>query len=57
MLIEFDSAMDVEWVAQKLLSMEWLMGAPYHLEYIPCSDEDVLWEFKKEKGTPMVDAE
>ena len=22
-------------------------GAPCHLECIPCSNEDVLWEFKK----------
>ena len=41
-LIEFDSIMDVEWVVQKLLRMEWWMGALCHLEYIPCSDEDAL---------------
>ena len=54
-LIEFDNAVDVEWVAQKLLSMEWWMGALCHLECIPCSDEDVLWEFIG-MGAPWVDA-
>ena len=38
-LIEVDSEADVEWVAQKLLSMEWWMGAPCNLECVPCSDE------------------
>ena len=51
-LVEFDSAVDVKWVAQKLLRMEWGMGAPCHLEYIPCSHEDVLWEFKKGEWVP-----
>ena len=31
-LIEFDSTMDVEWAAQKLLGMEWWMGSLCHLE-------------------------
>ena len=38
-LIEFDSAMDVEWVAQKLLRMKQWMGAQCHLECFPCSDD------------------
>ena len=41
-LIEFDSTIDVEWVAQKLLRM----GAPCHLECISCSNENALWEFR-----------
>ena len=45
-LIEFDSAVDVEWVAQKLLRMEWWMSAQCYLECIPCSGEDSLWEFR-----------
>ena len=43
-LIEFDSIMDVELVAQKWLRMEWWMGALSHLECIPCSNKDVFWE-------------
>ena len=31
LLTEFDSEVDMEWVAQKLLRMEWLMGAPCNL--------------------------
>ena len=38
MLREFDSTVDVEWVAQKLLRMEWWIRAPCHLECIPCSN-------------------
>ena len=38
-LIEFDSEVDVEWVAQKLLRMEWQMGAGSNFECVPCSDE------------------
>ena len=37
-LIEFD----VEWVVQKLLRMEWWMGAPCNLQCVPCSDEEGL---------------
>ena len=56
MLIEFDSAVDVEWVAQKLLRMEWWMETLCHLECICCSDEDVLLEFRG-NGCPQVDVE
>ena len=41
-LIEFNSGVDVEWVVQKLLRMEWLMGAPCNFECVPCSDEEGL---------------
>ena len=33
-LIEFDGKIDVEWVAQKLLRMEWWISAPCNLECI-----------------------
>ena len=51
--MEFNSAMNVEWVALKLLRLEWWMKAPCHLEHIPCSDEDVLQEFRGD-GCPWV---
>ena len=41
-LIEFDSEVDVGWVAQKLSRMEWWMGAPCHFECVHCSDEEGL---------------
>ena len=41
-LIEFDSEADVEWVAQKLLRMEWWMGAPCNLECVTYSNEEGL---------------
>ena len=56
MLIEFDSALDVEWIAQTLLRMEWWMGAQCHLECIPCSNEDALWDFRG-MGIPWMDIE
>ena len=51
-LIEFDSAMDVERVAQKFLRMEWWIGVLCHLEWIPCNNEDSLWEFRGEWVSP-----
>ena len=45
-LIEFDSEVDVEWVAQKLLRIEWWMGAPCHLECAPCSNKEGLLQFR-----------
>ena len=39
-LILFGSEVDVEWVAQKLLRMEWWMGASCNLECIPCSNKE-----------------
>ena len=45
-LIEFDSEVDVERVVQKLLRIEWWMGAPCNLECIPCSDKEGLWQFR-----------
>ena len=45
-LIEFDSGIHVEWVAQKLLRMEWWMGTPCHLECVPCSYVEGLWQFR-----------
>ena len=39
-LIKYDSKVDVKWVVHKLLRMEWWMGAPCNLEYVPCSDEE-----------------
>ena len=57
-LIEFDGEVDVEWVAQKLLRMEWWMGVPCHLECVPCSDEEGLLKFKGgEWVAPKVDPE
>ena len=41
-LIEFDGEVDVQWVAPKLLRMEWWMGGPCHLECVPCSDAEGL---------------
>ena len=41
-LIEYDSEIDVEWVAWKLLRMKWWMGAPCNLECVPCSNEEGL---------------
>ena len=32
-------------------------GAPCHLECIPCSDKDTLWEFRGGVGAPLVDTE
>ena len=40
MLIEFDREVDVEWVTQKLLQMEWWMAAPCHLECVLVGDEE-----------------
>ena len=34
-LIMFDSDVDVGWVVQKLLRMEWWMGAPCNLKCAP----------------------
>ena len=42
MLIKFDSKVDVEWVAQKLLQMLWWMEAPCHQEGIPCCGDKGL---------------
>ena len=44
-LIEFDREVDVRWVAQKLLRMEWWMGALCYLECNPCGDEEGLQQF------------
>ena len=41
-LIELDSELDVEWVVQKPLRIEWWRGAPCNLECVPCSDEEGL---------------
>ena len=30
-LIEFDIKVDMEWVVQQLLKMEWWMGVPHNL--------------------------
>ena len=46
-LIEFDSEFDVEWVIQKLLRMEWWMGAQCKLECVLCSDKEGLWQFRE----------
>ena len=57
-LIEFDSEVDVGWVAQKLLRMEWWMGAPCNLEGVPCSNEQGLQQFRGgEWVAPVVDPE
>ena len=44
-LIQFDSEVNVEWVALKLLRMEWWMGASCNLECVPCSGEEGLWQY------------
>ena len=46
MLIKFDSEVDVEWVAQKVLQMEWWMEAPCYLECVPCSSNEGLQQFR-----------
>ena len=56
-LIEFDSKVDVEWVAQKLLRVEWWV-APCHLKCVPCSDEEGFQQFRGgEWVAPRVDPE
>ena len=56
-LIEYDLEVDVEWVTQKLLWMEWWMGAPCHLECVLVSDKE-LWQFRGENWVaPQVDPE
>ena len=57
-LIEFDSKADVEWVSQKLLRMEWWMGASCNLKCVPCTDEEGLQQLKGGEGiAPRVDSE
>ena len=57
-LIDFDSEVDVEWVVQKLLRMQWWIGAPCNLECVPCSEEEGLQQFRGgEWVAPRVDPE
>ena len=61
-LIVFDSGINMEWVAQKLFRMKWCMGAPCHLECIPCSNwgggwvppgsHRIDWPIKEGAGNP-----
>ena len=44
-LIKLDSPVEMEWVAQKLIRVEWWMWFPCHIKCILCSDKDELWEF------------
>ena len=46
MLIEFDNEVDVQWVAQKLLWKEWWIGAPCHIESVPCGSDERLQQFR-----------
>ena len=48
--IEFDSEVDVGWVAQQLLRMEQWMGASCNLKCAPCSDEEGLQQFREGNG-------
>ena len=40
-LIESDSEVDVEWVVQRLLKIEWWMGTQCNIECLACSDEEL----------------
>ena len=58
MPIEFDSKVDVEWVAQKLFQDGVMDEAPCHLECILCSDEEGFSQIRGgEWVAPRVDLE
>ena len=52
-LIEFDSEVDVEWVVQKLLRMEWWMGPHITLSVSPVTIKKGFNSSREGNGWPL----